>query len=344
LIDLKKLYKSIIDVGVHSEFLDYLKSLPGFRMDLIEEDVSINKGASEVEDYVQLSLDYTIVDFKYLWGKSTHRINPKTGKPVSTKIKQAGKRIEIDAIYVEYGIDIFVKYILEKIESECKVWDLSRIGVDDFDLEEPHDYYTGALKEVYEEAADSYEEKYDEVRKPKNNIREIVDEVLGTPAGDDFKNLLSKYWGISRINRWNMDENGFTTDDLDTLKEDYKRQMDEDWSEDSEYQDKLEIVNDKLEFYTGDVREGEQDLKEQVEKIQAQLEEDKSNDPYLPAFKDELVDIDWGESELEDIETPDEKVLVKDLIEKLKERLEKLEDEDDIDLDSDDFEDDEDED
>ena len=212
---------------------------------------------------------------------------------------------------------------MEKIENECTVWDLKRIGVDDFDLEEPDNHYGEALEDLYQDARDSYEEKHSEIEKPKNNIQEIVDDILGT-LNPGFKSLLSEYWGKDWMPRYGMEDFNLDVDEINLLKEDYEVQMGKTWSDELKYQDKLEKVNDQLEFYVGDVREGEDKLQEKVEVIQDRLNEDKENDSDLVDFKTELNAIDWGKSELEDIEPPDEKGLIEKLIERLQDKLRDL--------------------
>lgn len=318
LSDLKKLYKNIIDVGVHSEFLDYLRSLPDFRIDLIEEDVSIYKGASDVEDYIQASLDYTMADFKYLWGKSTHRINPKTGKPVSTKISQVAKRIEIDAIYVEYGIDPFVKYILEKIEKECKIWDLSRIGVNPFYLDEPQNIIDKALCNSDVNVRAKYEKIEAKLMKPKNKIIELLEEKL--IVSDELIDLIEDNW----LN-WN-DPYDYTLKETERLRDDYKDDIMLEFAPD--YEDDLENINDQIECYNGDVRKGHDDLRQQVRDVQSEVNEDALDLPEWDNFQISLNNISTGEDELEYVKGNSIEDMLTQAIEILTERLESIRNED----------------
>ncbi len=61
-----------------------------------------------------------IMTMKNIW---TYRVNKEERKIGD---------FEIDIIQVEFGLESFVKLALDMIERECSVWDLSRIGVEDF--------------------------------------------------------------------------------------------------------------------------------------------------------------------------------------------------------------------
>ncbi|GAJ05480.1 unnamed protein product, partial [marine sediment metagenome] len=90
------------------------------------------------------------------------------------------KRIEIDAIEVMYGIQPFIDYALMKIEEECQVWDLSRIGVDEFELEEPEDHYDTLVNKFERNVGRAYGKKLNALGKSMNKIIDVVKDTTKT--------------------------------------------------------------------------------------------------------------------------------------------------------------------
>jgi len=300
--DLKRHYNNVIDVGVNQEFIHSWNC----NLRLVEEQVK-NKGFhKKLEEYIQNS-DYTQEDFNYLQGEK-----------VSAK-KWIGKRIEIDAIHVEYGIEPFVKYIVDKIQKECKLWDLSRIGVEDFELDEPDNPFEEALKEFNEDILGQVREIEEKIDEPLDTVHNLVWNVTHGFEWDII-HLKNKY-GIGynkEINKYEV-----SSDEMSNLERKYQDGFFREYVPD--YKDELKEINDQIKRYEGDVREGKEDLENQKDDLQKDVDKSAEEDKEVKEFKDELDNFDWGKDEFEALEVPDEKDVIKAVIEKLQGRLEELE-------------------
>lgn len=314
---LKDRYKGVLDVGVNGDFIQYLKKRGNFNPRLVEEQKLNKNYQGELRERMLQSDDYSLEDFDYLQGQpfqTTYRGQPKN--------HWRGKRIEIDAIHVEYGIQPFVDYILEKIQTECKVWDLSRIGVSEFELEEPPDHYQDTIDVLRSKAASEYKKRLRIIQQPRINVIDIVRQA--TREGEnEFWQVAKKHWGHtykSLYGGWEFQL--LKSKKLDQLREDYKDQIGGSWA--GFFEDELDEINSQLTHYKGDVRTGEENLQRKIDLLQERLNEEKVNDPKLTEFEYELEEVDWGKDEIEEIATPDETALIKMAIEALQSRLTEL--------------------
>ncbi|NVM56928.1 MAG: hypothetical protein HWN51_02245 [Desulfobacterales bacterium] len=292
--NLKERYGGVIDVGVNPELLSYLKERGGFDPRLVEEQV-LNKNCQwELRRRIEESGDYTLKDFDYLQGSQT------------AKKRWVGKRIEIDAIHVQYGIKPFVDYIARKIEEECQVWDMSRIGVEPFELE----YAGGHYELTTEEFNEKWQEKYDrverEIQKPLSEIIEAVESVLSSDKS------LAKYRALRNRVEKSVDAS------LKRMMQHYP-DYGKDWSED--YEGELDEINDRIKHYEGDVRKGPDDLSSEAEDLQAEANSAALNDPELDQYEEELGGIDTKEGELKKLEKPDRNGVIRTVIKRLKAML-----------------------
>lgn len=317
MFNLKERYRGVIDIGVNSAFIHYLITRGGFDRRLVEEQVLNKNHQGELREKMIRSQDYTLEDFDYLQGQQ-----------ISEKRWQ-GKRIEIDAIHVEYGIQPFIDYIMEKIKTECRVWDLSRIGVEEHWLEEPKNHYKKSLSKLGDDARSAYEKKL--AIGSRDNIFNRVIRVL-LEVDEELLEVIRKHWVYAYnpeqiYTTWRLPRSlsldHLSTDELSELKTDYSDQMKREWLPD--YEDELDEINKQVTRYEGDVREGEEDLESQRDDLQERLEKDKKKDPDLDGFTERLDEVEWGEEELEDIEVPDEADEIKKVIEALESRLEEME-------------------
>jgi hypothetical protein len=292
--DLKKHYPNVIDVGVNEEFLNYCQNIKR-RLQLIEEPSGVNKKYWELRETIRQSGHERIYNIPYL----------------------VNKRIEIDAIHVELGIEPFIDFILKKIKDECPCWNLSYIGVKEFELEEPPNYYEQEIRIFEKEIFDKYQSKLSELMEPLENIKDIVENVL--PDLEDFNKLYNKYWEGFR----GEDETSvLKTDEMKNLREKFEADIQREWKND--YNSNLEELNKKITGYQGDLRTAEKDLKAKFRVLQERLNKSKKNDPMLIKFVGELEFVDWGEDKLSKLEPPDEKELIEAVIEALHKRLEEL--------------------
>jgi len=317
LFTLKERYKGVIDIGVNRAFVQYWANREGFDMRLVEEQVLNKNYQGELREKMIASEDYNLEDFDYLQGE---QIGNKRWR---------GKRIEIDAVHVEYGIQPFIDYIMEKIQEECQIWDLSRIGVTEHWLEEPDNQYDIRLRKLQGDVESAYKKKLG--IDCRNSILSRVIRVL-LKIDEELLEVIRKYWR----HHYSPQQSGMTwntprsltllnlkTEELAKLKTDYADQMKRDWLPDYEVQ--LNEINAQVKKYEGDVREGAEDLESQVEALQEDLDEAKVEDKYLEPFEEKLEKINWGEEELEEIEAPDEANEIKNVINALEKRLEELE-------------------
>jgi len=320
---LKQRYGAVIDVGVNGEFIQWIRENSNFDPRLLEEKVLNKKYRRDLRACMIDSPEYTEEDFNYLQGDPF--LTLARGKE---KTHYGGKRIEIDAIHVQHGIDPFVNYILYKIDRECKVWDLSRIGVEEWGLDEPENHYGDAISQLQHDVGKAYGKKRHELSKTYHKILAIVKDAL--PLESDFTELDEKHRGTISYGNPSVRVNGqhayrYEVKDVKgifKLEAEYEEQIIREWAED--YQDRLREINGNVTMYRGDVREGEADLAERVEILQGELNAAKENDPDLEAFKDKLDEADWGEEELEAIEITPPAEEVRSVIEALQEYLEEL--------------------
>ena len=244
--------------------------------------------------------EYSQEDFRYLQGEPHQVIKcNKKGEVVinkkgetTIKTEYSGKRIEIDAIHVQYGIQPFVDYIESRL-ADIHYWDLTRINIGEQSLREPNSKYDEAIIEKENEVYNAYHDKEKNLSENLNKILDTVRSTLTMPP--EYSALKQKYF-----------ENGTIYGKLkpiDPLKEEYKEQIDREWVDD--YQDDLDEINDKLDCYDGKLATARKDIEDAVKDLQDQLEEDKANDEDLAGFREKLGKIDWGEKELEKIQIPD---------------------------------------
>ena len=322
---LKQRYNAVIDVGVNGEFLQWIKKHGDSDARLTEEKLLNKKFRRNLRDCMINSSEYTEADFDYLQGKPFEVV--ERGKP---KTHWEGKRIEIDAIHAQYGIKPFIDYILYKISKDCRIWDLGRIGVEPWDLDEPDNRYQIAISKFGDKISREYGKKSTQLRQPRDNILDLVEDAL--PTDTEFLDLKSKYQ-VTLGKKYNVHSEGvwqysyepalLKSDELDKLRNNYEDQIRKHWTND--YQDRLNEINGNITFYEGDVREGEADLERQIEELQEELDDVTRNDPSLEPFIDRLQEIEWGKDELEEISPPDETDLIRQAIQALLERLVELE-------------------
>lgn len=360
--NLKRRHKNIIDIGVNQDFIKWWKAGEekakreiDFR--LVEEQVKNKNYHGDLEGYIKNDDDYTDEDFDYL----QYGIKKEDSKKIRKKKKESkpwkGQRIEIDAIHVAYGIEPFVQYTIKKLQ-ECRLWDLSRIGVEDFVVQEPEEFslneptnlFEGVLSEFDEKVKDVVSNAYYRERKVLDNIIDIVT--------DEFE-LWHQKSTVLQI-EFSVDEDGLYNNKCVEFKQKYKdgfdrtykdsyeetlkelnKKLDKFWVDITE--NELEKINDQITHYEGDVREGEDDLKAQRDELQKQVDDTRDatetlcdelqekinsaakNDPELQEFKSELDKVDWGKEKFEQLKAPDEKDVLECIIERLQERLEELE-------------------
>jgi hypothetical protein len=317
LFNLRERYSGVIDVGVNRSFIQYMIKRGGFDLRLVEEK-NLNKNyQGELREKMLESKDYDLEDFDYL-----------QGKPIGKK-RWEGKRIEIDAVHVEYGIQPFIDYIMKKIRKECRIWDLSRIGVTEHWLEEPENQYDIRLSKLKDKAESAYKKRL--ATTYRNSILNKVIRVL-LEVPEELIELIRRHWNFTYNieeyhTTWELPRSlslfGLRIYELDKLKIDYADQMIKEWLPD--YEDQLNEINTQITNYEGDVRDGAEDLESQAEALQETLENAKNEDEDLGPFEKELNNIYWGEEELEAIEDPDEADEIRKVIEALQERLEELE-------------------
>ena len=314
--NLKERYEGVIDIGVNGEFLGFLKERGQFDSRLLEEQCENRKFLGALRDWIADGdgHDYISEDFEYLQGEQV------------SKKRWIGHRIELDSIHVVNGIKPFVNYVMYKIQKECKVWDLSRIGVEEFELEEPPNHYHRLIGDLEDRVGRAYGKKLTQLSESLNTVIDIAKETLTQPP--EFEELEEKYRG-SKGSGYVVSETGYSytynradVKGVDPIKEKFGEQVKRDWAED--YEDELEEVNQQITVYEGDVREGEEDLKGQSEELQERLETDKENDPDLDKFSEELDEVKWGKEELEAIEVPDEADEIRKVIEALQKKLEEI--------------------
>ena len=292
--NLKERYDGTIDVGVNPEFIGYLKKQGGFDPRLVEEQVLNKNYQWNLRRQVEESDGYTLENFDYLQGSQT------------AKKRWVGKRIEIDAIHVQYGIKPFVDYIARKIEEECQVWDLSRIGVEPFELESAGGYYGFATEEFNEKWQGRYDRVEREIQKPLSEIMEAVESVLSSDKS------LAKCRALRNRVKKSVDAS------LNRMVQHYPN-YGKDWSED--YVDELEELNEKIKHYEGDVRKGPDDLSSEAEDLQAEANSAALSDPGLDRYEEGLGKIDTKEGELKKLKKPNRNEVIRAVIKRLERML-----------------------
>jgi len=271
---------------------------------VVVEEQKLNKNERHwlKEQILQHDDEYSLSDYEYLQGES-----------IAEK-RWLGKRIEIDAIHVQYGIRPFIDYILKKIEEECTVWDLTRIGVEKFELREPTNLYEKDMANYESEAWKPYRKKQDQIEVPIRNIIGVTKDVFET-IKQPFESLKKKYWRQGYVHH------ELKGADYNQLKMDFKDQIDKKWTEEDDVQLSFEEINDQIECYEGDVREGKEDLRSQIRDLEADVREKQSEDEDLKPFGKRLKKIGWGKEELSELKAPGEAELIHQVIEALQERL-----------------------
>lgn len=313
--NLRERYTGVIDVGVNSELIKYLNEQGNFDSRLIEEQ-RLNKS---LQNQLRQKIEendsaYTLSDFQYLQGE----IQPN-GK------EWIGKRIEIDAIHVQYGIDPFVKYILKKIEEECLQWDLTRIGVTDFGLEEPRNPFEAVLSGFGYAVSEKCNATWKRISEPLLAVDKFV--ASATSGFVEEYHKLTAEQGI-RATETIYEKSGMRAfevnqEDVDDLKLKFQHGFEKKYAPD--YTDELAELNVRIHSYDGDITTAIEDIGEEHTDLQNKVNEVCKNDAEATDFSEELDQIDWGEEEFDKLTIPDKKVVIRSVISQLQEWLEKLE-------------------
>jgi len=311
--DLYSYYPKVIDIGVNEHFLKAMK----ISRKKVEERVKVKTQRRKLAGYVTEYCYSEIVDLDYICGK----LDPRTGKRSGV-----AKLIEIDNVHVYYGIKPFIDYIKLRLD-DIDCWDLSRIGVKKFELEEPSNHYEQVVSDLEDTVGRAYGKKLFELSENLNIVLGIVEDTLTLDPA--YTKLEDKYRG-EKGQKWNVREGGehvysyyeaeVKSERLDEIQDQYEEQIDREWKPD--YDDELGEVNELIECYPGDVVKGKEDLKGQVKEIQDKLDKAKEEDPDLDEFETALEDVEWGEEELGEIELMEEEEAIKMVIEALEARLE----------------------
>lgn len=304
--NLKSRHEKTIDCGINREFLEWLKDEGSFESRLVEEQRSNEAYRQDIKQLMEEDDNYGEEAFDYLQGDK----NPLWEEEISQTHYWVGKRIEIDAIHVQYGIKPFVDYILHRIEEDCKVWDLTRIGIEPFTLDD--------VDNRYEEAENTFNSDYtDEFVKRKKEIFQPAIDVDNIVQNETWKtNELKEYEDLREKVEKSVEKK------LGKIQAKYPNR-EKDWKED--YEDDLAEINGQLEAYEGDVREAEDNLSEQVSDLWNEADDAALADPDLPKFKGELEKVWVGKDELEKIAVPDKAKMIREVIERLQEELKKME-------------------
>lgn len=315
--NLAKRYSSIIDVGVNKQFIEFLKSNVGFDERLIVEKVKNKNFQQKFKEAIERDEQgYTLEDFDWLMGEKVGERNWQ------------GKRIEIDAVHVEHGIEPFVEYIQEQIQEHCKCWDLTRIGIGDYELIEPSNPYKEAIDSFEHEVSEAYGLKQLEL----NRNRRLIDaKIFNALFNEELRQLKhtflngqkSEYgqkWVISirdgEGKLWTVPY--YSVTGIPDLKANWETMLNTEWKDD--FEGDLAELNELVHHYCGDVRYALEDLNEKHYTIQHNLNE--AADTEI-GFDEELEEIEWGKEQLEKIQPrsleEDVKLAIKALQEWLKE-------------------------
>jgi hypothetical protein len=260
---------------------------------------------------------YSADDFEYLQG-----VQQPNGK------EWIGKRIEIDAIHVQYGIEPFITYIQKKITEECLQWDLTRIGVEEFDLEEPNNPFEDAWSNLSYDISKKRHETWQKISKPLVEIREFVTQTL-SEFGSDLAELTASK-GIKRVENEtfaseSMDVYMLYGSEIDALKEKYKNGFNRTYL--PPFEDELADLNAKVHNYEDDITTAKEDIAEEHADLQTDVNDAAESDEEAKTFDEELGQFDCGEEEFDKLPIPDEKDVIRKVIDELQKRLEKLESE-----------------
>jgi hypothetical protein len=316
---LKQRYDNVIDAGVNRGLIDYLKSLGNFDSRLVEEQRLNRAFQGELKATIEEGgTAYTVDDFEYLQGE----LEPTQGK----KKQWRAHRIEIDSIHVKYGIEPFVKYIVKKIETECLQWDLTRIGMTEFDLEEPSNPYHDALDRLNQTISEAHSEAWTKICKPLLAVDHFVADVT-SEYGREISSLLARH-SVKMIpgmkyEKFNIQAYELNSDELANLKTIYGTGFAKKYL--PNHEDELEILNAKVTCYEGDVTTAIEDLASEHEDLQGEVDSEAENDEDAMDFEDSLNELDWGKEEFAKLTMPDEKDVIRTVINRLQERLAKLE-------------------
>lgn len=287
---------SIIDVGVNRQFIEFLKSNIGFDERLIVEKVKYKNFQRKLKEVIgENDQGYTLEDFDWLMGEKVGERNWQ------------GKRIEIDAVHVEYGIEPFIEYIQEQIQEHCKCWDLTRIGIGDYELIEPPNPYKEAIDSFEHEVSGAYGLKQLELNK---NRRAIDTRLFNALFNEELRQLKQTFlngqkseygqkWVISIKDSegkiWTVPYYSITG--IPDLKANWETMLDTEWKDD--FESDLAELNELVHHYCGDVRHALEDLNEKHYTIQHNLNE--AADTEI-GFDEELEEIEWGKTQLEEIQ------------------------------------------
>ncbi len=316
--NLAKRCSSIIDVGVNRQFIDFLKSTVGFDERLIVEKVKNKNFQWKLKELIQKDdQGYTLEDFNWLMGEKVSERNWQ------------GKRIEIDAIHVEHGIEPFVEYIQEKIRECCKCWDLTRIGIEEYELEEPPNPYENAIEYLEQEVSEAYGHKQLGLNR---NRRAIDAKIFSALYNEEFRELQTTFLGDQKSEHgrnwiisikdsdgkgWNLPL--YSIKGVPELKEKWETELEREWSDD--FEGNLEELNELGHHYCGDVTHAKEDLDEQHRSMQNSLNEAVKT---VVEFDEELEEIVWGKEELEKIQPKTLEEDLKTSIEALQEWLKEI--------------------
>jgi hypothetical protein len=312
--NLKERYVGVVDVGVNSELTKWLVEQGNFDSRLVEEQ-KLNrnfqrwlKGKIEGEESA-----YSIEDFEYLQG-----VKQPNGK------EWIGKRIEIDAIHVQYGIEPFVQYIKKKIEEECPYWDLTRIGVTEFELTEPTNPFESTSKNLRYQISEKHDNAWRRISAPLLKVDKFVASVT-SEFGDEIEDLVEEQ-GIKSVENMRFGD-GLSVYDLDRedmnlLKKKYASGFERKYLPD--FEEKLEELNENIHKYDGDITTAKEDIESEKSDLQEEVNGEASNDKEAKEFEEELNQIDWGEEKFDELEIPDEKEVIQTVIDRLQQRLKEL--------------------
>ncbi|TET28336.1 MAG: hypothetical protein E3J73_01075 [Candidatus Bathyarchaeum sp.] len=322
---LAKRYNQVIDIGVNGEFIKYLKSTVGLNERLVVEKVKNKCNHDHLKKLIAESEGYSPENFRWLQGEQ-----------VSEK-EWVGRRIEIDAVHVEYGIQPFIDFIQHQLEEYCKYWDLTRIGVEEFYLDEPSNPFGDANERFTENISEKSFRTEIRLCKPIDRVVKL--------AKTTATQFLSEFWDLKRLNKMEVEKNkdgvkmtySKTVDDASwtyssmvlnredfvALKEKYRDGFERKYAPDFEYD--LNELNAEIHRYEGDITTAIEDVEERFEDIQTDVNDKAEMDDEAIDFENELSKIDWGESELDKLEVPDEKQILRAVIEELQGRLDVLE-------------------
>lgn len=315
---LAKRHPQVIDCGINQEFLDHIQSNIGLNARFVEETVVNKQFYAQLKDAIETNTEYNLDDFDYLQGEKIE------------KKRWIGKRIEIDAVHVEHGIQPFIKYIFHQIKRYCKCWDLSRIGVEEYELEKPTNEYYKRIDELEIEVGREYGRVLDKLSQNRSEILEYIKGVLKTP--EEYIKHREKYLGkrVKRTYRYSSTDEEFRYEirdiiGVDELKEDYEEHIEKDWRED--YEDDLDELNALVENYCGDILTAEEELEEQFTELQEKVKNVAEEDENLEDFEEELETVETGIEELKNLKSNDLKADIEKVINTLQEWIKQLEEE-----------------